>query len=286
MDDQDHRIVRVFNNNAVLVRSNDSEHIIVGRGIGFGRRSGDLIEKGEAHRHYVEVSAERIQFLNQAESLSSQTLEAISGGVDLAADILGELHPSVYLLLSDHLIFAMQRLQAGQIIRNNLINEIRAVFPEEFAAAEAVLTFINSHADIKFPDDEAAFIALHLNAARTGVTVKQPLEKANRLASIIHDAGHALGVNRDNLDNDVSTQILATMRRIESGMFRKNDALRAISRDLPLEFDVAQRVVARLLDADDVPSLALGEVAFLAVIFHGWRQSNGVSNFSDRKERQ
>ncbi|MFC5370392.1 PRD domain-containing protein [Arcanobacterium bovis] len=285
MDDQAHHIVRVFNNNAVLVRNNDSEHIIVGRGIGFGRRPGDSIEHGEAHRHYVEVSAQRIQFLKQAQNLPEQALDAISGGIELAADILGELHPSVYLLLSDHLIFAMQRLHDGQVIRNNLMTEIRAVFPEEFAAAEAVLTYINTHSGIILPADEAAFIALHLNAARSGVTVKQPLEQANRLATIINDAGQSLGIVRE-VPEEVSASILATMRRIESGMFRKNDALRAISRDLPQEFDVAQRIIAQLLQVDAVPLLALGEVAFLSVTLHAWRQSDGVIHPFKQKESQ
>nr|WP_275587060.1 PRD domain-containing protein [Arcanobacterium pluranimalium] len=198
---------------------------------------------------------------------------------------MGELHPSVYLLLSDHLIFAMQRLRDGQVIRNNLRTEIRAVFPEEFAAAEAVLTYINAHADMAFPDDEAAFIALHLNAARTGVTVKQPLEQANRLATIINDAGQSLGVEHA-VPEEVSASILATMRRIESGMFRKNDALRAISRELPREFDVAERIIAQLLQVDAVPLLALGEVAFLSVTLHAWRQSGGVIHPHKQKENQ
>lgn len=40
------KVVKSFNNNILLVKENGKEKILFQKGIGFGRRPGDLIEKG------------------------------------------------------------------------------------------------------------------------------------------------------------------------------------------------------------------------------------------------
>lgn len=189
MAELSYKVARVFSNNAVLARRGEDELVLVGRGIGFGRRAGDQIAADNVQRQYVEISPDKAQYLDLVNSIDSQVFETISAAIDLATDLLGELHPSVYLVLTDHLAFAVQRLREGEAITNPLLSEIRVVFPAEFGAAELMLSYINSHLDAELPVDEAAFITLHLSAARAGSTVKQPLQQANALAGIVEYAG-------------------------------------------------------------------------------------------------
>lgn len=274
MDDPALYVVRVFNNNAVLVRAGNTERVVVGRGIGFGRKVGDYIAADNMARHYVEMNPDRMRFLDSIHMVNPAMLETISTAVDLAGDLLGDLHPSVYLLLVDHLVFAVQRRDEGQIIRNTLAGEIKAVFPAEYAAAELVLNYVNSHIDTALPIDEAAFIALHLNAARTGATVKQPLEIANELAGIISDIGAVL--DRPDIastDHELPTHLARVMNLLRTGAYRRNDAARSIERDLPREAELARHIICRIMRWEQVPREVEGEVAYLAVFLHGWHNT-------------
>lgn len=273
VDSEKPKVIRVFSNNAVLATHDGTEQVIVGRGVGFGRHAGDSIEHGP-HRYYVEASPDRIGFLQTLNEVPSRTLEVLSQALDMASDILDDLHPSVYIVLTDHLVFAVQRLKEGQVIHNTLSQEIKAVFPVEFAAAESVLHYINVNLGIELPEDEAAFIALHLNAARTGVTVKQPLEQANALAEIVQKIGAKFGISQPDAASAELVSVLAkTRQRLVEGRYRKNDATRSIRKDLPYEFDIASTTIRTLVNLSQLPRHLEGEAAYLAVSLHGWRQS-------------
>lgn len=43
---KDSKVVKSFNNNIVLVKDDEKEKILFQRGIGFGKRPGDIIKKG------------------------------------------------------------------------------------------------------------------------------------------------------------------------------------------------------------------------------------------------
>lgn len=269
-----YEVVRVLSSNAVLARHGEDELVLVGRGIGFGRSVGELIPAGAGQQEFIAAQSDKAQYLNLVNSIDAEMFETISAAVDLAADLLGELHPSVYLLLTDHLVFAVARQREGQAILNPLLGEIRAVFPAEFGAAELVLQYINSRLGIDLPIDEAAFITLHLNAARHGSNVKQPLQQANALAGINEYVYARLGrVPATGAVHDDFVLAMARLgRRLRRGDYRHNQAARSIQRDLPFETELAGQLIQRLLDVDRLPREAAGEVATLAVLLHGWRQ--------------
>lgn len=172
----------------------------------------------------------------------------------------------------------MQRTGLGETIRNSLLNEIRASFPLEFRAAELMVGYLNSHLEtVDLPVDEAAFIALHLNAARTGVTVKQPLAAANALAELVRTICGQLSATTTALDGTtdrtLAIELNRLIRRVDSGGFRTCLLQREIDRDLPLESRLSRQLLCRILDAPPLPAHAAGEAAFLAVFLHGWRQT-------------
>lgn len=268
------QVVRVFNNNVLLVRAGDTERVVVGRGIGFGHREGDLISVDTVQQSYVELSSEQERFLDVIRSVDPHVLEAISAAVDFANDILGDLQPSVYLLLADHIAFAARRLDSGEVIRDSLSSEIKAVFPEEYTAGRLVLHFINARLGLNLPESEAGFIALHLKAARTGDAVKRPLEQANELARIIDDIGVMLTENgsRRPVDNALSAHIAQLIHQLRNGHMRSNAAQHSIERDLPDDMHIARRIICRILNVPTLPYAARGEAAFLAMYMHGWCQ--------------
>lgn len=266
--------VRIFSNNAALARQDEKERVLVGRGIGYGRRVGDRIPADLVQRQYFEVSSNKVHHLELVDSVDAHTLDACVKAVDQASELLGELHPSGLFVLAEHLAFTVQRSREGSVIANPLTDEIKAAFPDELAAAELVLRYINSLLDVELPDAEAAFIALHLNAARTGVSVKRPLQQANALAGIVQFTGQQLGC--EDASGPVHDHLIRTLarltKRVRAGFFRGNAAARSIERDLPVETVLARAVLARIWGGAPLPKQSRGEVAYLAVFLHGWRQ--------------
>lgn len=267
---QDAKVVRVFSNNALLVRVGDAERVVVGRGIGFGRSTGQGLSLPGGERHYVEANPDRISLLNTLGALDPGLLETVSSAVDLAGDLLGDLHPSVYVLLVDHLCFALQRVREGLWVRNGLLDEIRAVFAAEYVAAELVVNFINVRMGVALPADEAAFVALHLNAARTGSTVKRPLEQVNSLGELAQFAGR---LAQAEPDAELIQYLSELAGRVRSGCSRRNAAQLPIERALPSESQLARRIVAHIAEQNECPAECAGEVAYLAVFLHGWQQT-------------
>lgn len=268
------RIVRVLSNNAVLARDGENEMVLVGRGIGFGRSDGDVIDEGSIQHRYIEVDPERVQILNWIAALGTNAVEEIAQAVDLAADTLGNLHPAVYVLLLDHITFAVQRVLAGEEIDNPLTAQIRQMYPDEFDAARLAVGWLNTHLDVELPDDEAGFIALHLNAARTGETVKQPLQRANELARLVDELARLLSVEDARVKDAIMRDVVVVSKSLRAGSRRRNDAQHSIRRDLAQDHAIASSIVCRMLRVGSLPKQAEGEAAFLTVQVHGWRQEN------------
>lgn len=179
------RIIRVLNNNAVLVARDGVELVLASRGIGFSKTQGDAVVIDSVPRKYVGTSIDKVEFLKSLSSLDPQLFDTVARAVEMATELLTDLHPSIYVALTDHLSYAVQRMKDGLSIENGLLDEIRAAFPAEFAAAVEIVRYVNTQLDVELSLDEAAFIALHLNAARTGSSVKRPLQEANELSQLI-----------------------------------------------------------------------------------------------------
>lgn len=271
------RIIRVLSNNAVLASSHDTELVLVGRGIGFSRQPGDLIDTENVQHRFVEVSPDRAAFMQSASNLSPIILTTINSALNLAEDLLGELHPSIYLILADHLAFAVQRHSEGQLIKSNVLSEVKAAFPVEFTAAELIVSYLNSHLDSALPIDEAAFIALHLNAAKTGEPVKAPLEQANLLSNLVEFLEDHLNLRHGTVDDDMIFNLVRLARRVRDGKFRRNEAAESIFPVLPYETRVARQVIKKLANGV-VLRQAEGEVAYFAMTLHGW-----LDTHSERK---
>lgn len=298
------RILQILNNNAVLVNDQGQEQVLVGRGIGFKRRPGDelLPNAGDVQASYLEMSPARAPFLKSISSMDPLVVETITQAVELAVDILGELHPSVYLLLAEHLSVAIHRVARGEHIQHSLSEEIRTLFPRETAAADLIVRFINSNLpNIDLPMDEAAYVALHLNAARSGgVPVKEPLATAHAVARAANLIRHHLDPDDQLPDAGLMAGLTHLVNRLEHGQPRVNHLVHAVRRDIGAEFELAEKVIRGIIGDLDKQRLRtqegwsraakstprprspdektlgkwISESAYLAVFLHSWRNNN------------
>ena len=100
--------VKVFNNNAVSVVMPDGrEAILVGNGLGFGRRPGDVIDKSRVSKVYYVQNELQTKFLKMLDNVTPQVMQAAER-ISLAAEEQGILLSSKSTIsLVDHISFAL-----------------------------------------------------------------------------------------------------------------------------------------------------------------------------------
>ncbi|HJV44541.1 MAG TPA: PRD domain-containing protein, partial [Bacillota bacterium] len=92
-----------------------------------------------------------------------------------------KLTESAMLAIMDHLSFAIRRLRQGIEIRNPFLNEVRSLYPQDYALASEGVKLLERRLQVEIPMDEIGFLALHLHTARTN----QSLSKLNRFSNLI-----------------------------------------------------------------------------------------------------
>lgn len=118
--------VKVFNNNAVSVIMPDGrEAILVGNGLGFGRRPGDVIDKSRVSKVYYVQNELQTKFLKMLDNVTPQVMQAAER-ISLAAEEQGILLSSKSTIsLVDHISFALERVEKGTFLPNLMLSETR-----------------------------------------------------------------------------------------------------------------------------------------------------------------
>ncbi|MBP2245595.1 beta-glucoside operon transcriptional antiterminator [Paenibacillus xylanexedens] len=162
------KIEKVLNNNAVVAMNDEQEVIIIGRGIAYQKRAGDMVSEQHIDKIFT-LQNEDIQE-NFKALISSIPLEYMKVSEEIIAYAklkLGKkLNESIYLHLTDHIHFAIERYRKNLPIRNGLIWETKQLYKEEYEVGMEALNMICDQFGVILPEDEAGFMALHfVNAA-------------------------------------------------------------------------------------------------------------------------
>jgi len=165
MGDDTMIISKVFNNNVVLSKNDKEQEIVVmGSGIAFQKKAGDVIQEEKIEKIFLMDSGKNHQHMESAlESTSMEFFKLAEAIVKIATQKYQlELHESVALYLADHLQFAIQRYHNGINVKNVLLTEIKRLYPTEFQIGTEALDLIYEQLEVLFPIDEAGYIAFHL----------------------------------------------------------------------------------------------------------------------------
>ena len=181
--------VKVFNNNAVSVVMPDGrEAILVGNGLGFGRRPGDTVDTNRVSKVYYVQNEMQTKFLKMPEKVTPQVMQAAEH-IALAAEEQGILLGSQSTIaLVDHISFALERAQKGTVLPNLMLSETRMLYPKEYAVGRRALQIIREYCGVKLPEDEAGYIALHLvTVAADGELAYDTIKFVKAVVEIIRD---------------------------------------------------------------------------------------------------
>ena len=193
-------IAKVLNNNiAIVVDESGHDCIAMGRGLAFGRKHGDQLDEASVERLFTQHVPELSRRLSDLIALiPEEYFEAAQDIIEHTRLRLGrELDDGIYLALADHIHFTIERARTGQLVANRLTFETRLVYRDEFECGLTAVSYLERVFDVKLPEDEAAFIALHFVNASTGVGMEATTEMADIIQRAIGIVREELGVGLD-----------------------------------------------------------------------------------------
>ncbi|MBY0757310.1 PRD domain-containing protein [Clostridium sardiniense] len=161
-------INKILNNNVVTVILNCEEAVVMGRGIGFQKKSGESIDEEKIEKIFkMENEKSNEKFKQLMIETPPEYLSMTKEIVAIAEKELGiELGELIYILLTDHLSFAVIRANENISIENPMLWEIKSLYKKEFKVGLAGINIVEKYTGIRLSEDEAGFIALHiLNSA-------------------------------------------------------------------------------------------------------------------------
>lgn len=184
------KIDKIINNNLVRAFDQDNKEVLVmGCGLGFKKKVGEAIDTSKIEKIY---SLENKNYSNKlVELLSDIPLEVIQTTneiVSYARYSLGKkINDNIYILLTDHINFAIERIDQGLEFKNPLLWEIKRFYNHEFLIGKEALQIIKKKLNVELSEDEAASIALHIvNAQLNSTNMDETLDITKMIQSILN----------------------------------------------------------------------------------------------------
>lgn len=208
------KILKVLNNNGILVMDLESkqEFIFLGKGVGFGKKVNQNvkeIENAKAYRFTEEESRE--DSIHTIKSISPVFIEVAGNILEEAEKKFGAVDNNILLALADHIAFAIKRMEEGIELKNPFAKEIKVLFEEEYSVAEKGKEFIKEKVGVEVNADEVGYIALHVHTALTREHVVQSMDIARVIQEGIQSIQFKLGTMLN--DDTISyTRLLTHMK--------------------------------------------------------------------------
>lgn len=181
-------IQKVINNNIISAYDESGREVVVmGRGLGYGMRPGRSIEEEKIEKVFHIKSASITEQFK--ELLRNMPLEHVQISNDVISyakkDLKMKLNQSIYLTLTDHINFAIERRNHEVFQENALLWAIKRFYSQEYYLGKYATSLIRERLQIDLPDDEAGFIALHFVNAEYGTAFKDVLKCPNLLKDLV-----------------------------------------------------------------------------------------------------
>lgn len=119
-----------------------------------------------------------------------------------------ELDKQIYISLADHIAFAIKRYKRGITIKNELLSEIRRIHKDEYNVSLWAVDYINKKVNIKLPEDEAGFIALHFVNAGYKETTTKSIASTKIIKDVLNIIKYHFSMELD--ENDLNYDRLLT----------------------------------------------------------------------------
>ena len=265
-----YRIEKVLNHNTVIAIHQDDhkEVLIMGKGVGFGRKVAERIEVRPEDRLYsLQKYKERGGAKEIVKSIEPEFLELTNAVLNEAEKVFGKIDRMVLFPLADHIAFAVKRIQNHEQISNPLTEDIRVLFHMEFKVAESIRPLLKKQFQIDIEDDEIGYVALHIHSAIEDEKVSQAMQMARSVRECISMVEEAIGKPIDIASlsyNRLMNHIRYMVARAVNGEKLKMNINDYMSVKFPEAFQAAKKICEEMETSLKLPMEEI-EIGYLAM---------------------
>lgn len=183
-----YRITKVLNHNTVIGLKEDTrkEYLIMGKGIGFGKKVSERLETDGSETVYsLQDSTERGEAKELATSVDPICLEIANEILDEAEKAFQKIDRNILFPLADHIEYAVKRVKNNEQISNPLTDDIRILFYKEYKVADKIRPIIQKALGVEMDEDEVGYVALHVHSALQDENVSQAMQMARAVRECI-----------------------------------------------------------------------------------------------------
>ena len=165
-----YRVRKALNHNTLIAISmeNNQEYLLIGKGIGFGKKVSErfeIPENIECTVYSLHEQTERGKAMDLIKGIEPVYLEIAGKVLAKSEEVFGKIDKRILFPMADHIAFAVQRIRANEQISNPLTDDIRALFHMEYKTAECVKDILWEMLQVEIDEHEIGYIALHIHSA-------------------------------------------------------------------------------------------------------------------------
>ena len=184
------KIDKIINNNLIRAFDNNGKEVLaMGCGLGFKKKIGEIVDQNKIEKIYsIENKNDSNKLMTLLSEIPLEYIQASNEIISYAKYSLGKrLNDNIYISLTDHISFAIERYNQGLSFENALIWEVKRFYNHEFLIAKEALAIIRKRLNIELPEDEAASIALHIvNAQLDSRDINNTLDITKMIQNILN----------------------------------------------------------------------------------------------------
>ncbi|MEA1975056.1 MAG: PRD domain-containing protein [Bacillota bacterium] len=266
-----YEIIKIMNNNIILVKNlqTDNEAVLVGKGIGFGKKTNSLVKisKNAIEKMFITYDEKlKKDYFEIIDSIDNVIIETCSEIILKAEEVLGKLNSRIHIVLTDHISFALERMNMGLTIENPFINEIRILYKKEYEIAVEARQLLNKRMNIDIGEGEVGFIALHINAAKLNKEVKETLKETRLIKELVAIIEKELNYKIENsiTYNRLIDHLKGCIHRVRTKTTVNNPLIEILKKEFSESFDIALKIKERL-DEELDEKIPIGELGYLTI---------------------
>ncbi len=248
-----YRVIKPLNNSVAIVRTESGEQaVVMGSGIAFQKKKGDLISPDHIEKVFTLKNKESKH--NFSTLLKDIPLDFITTTYEIIENAIDHYHYPVqeyiYVTLTDHIHLVYQHILKGQYELSRL-PDMRKDYPVEFRIAEDALEMINQRLGITLPDDEIGRIALHFINAK-GSTVGRDDNNlfAKNIIILVQNELRNYGITRNEANQNYYDRLMVHLNyfleRISDQNEDKNqfstDFEQTLKKDYPKAYEIGDNI--------------------------------------------
>ena len=175
------RVIKPLNNNGLLALTEEGrEVILLGKGIGFGKKSGERLGLLPQAKVYHLITDGESSALQRVNGIDAHAVEFAARVLDEARKSFPDMADDILLPMADHIAMALERCRRGIRLPNPLQHDIMAMFPDEYR--------------VELPPEEAGYLSLHIHAGISEQNAGDSLTNIRLAAECIAELEAELGL--------------------------------------------------------------------------------------------